>query len=88
MHHCQDFFSDLAQKPNYKHISFLLFGTAEHLLACFMPLDFSILSAESHIMSIHLPRTLGDLGENGLFISFQFSISLVYLVRGSRFSFG
>lgn len=52
------------------------------------PLIFFILSAESHITSIHLPWTLGDVGENALFIYLQFCISLIYLVCGSRFSFG
>lgn len=85
----QELFSDLTWKSNYKHPSSLPFGTAEHLLACFMSLDFSIvLTAESHITSIHLPQTLGDLCENTLFIYLQFAISLICLVHGSRFSFG
>lgn len=43
MHYCQDLFSDLAKKPNYKRISFLLFGVAEHLLAALCPLIFLFL---------------------------------------------
>jgi len=89
MHHCQELFADLAQKPDYKHISFPLFGIAEHLDACFMPLNFFILlSAESHTKSVRLPWTLGELGENALFIYLQFCISLTYFVCGSRFSCG
>lgn len=89
MHHCQELFSDLTQEPNSKYPSSLLFGTAEHLLACFMPLDFFIvLGAESHITSIHLPQKLGILGENVIFIYLQFGISLICLVYGSRFYFG
>lgn len=58
------------------------------LLALCPLIFFIVLSAESHITSIHLPRTLGDLCENALFIYLQFGISLIFLVCGSRFSFG
>lgn len=58
------------------------------LLALCPLIFFIVLSAESHITSIHLSQTLGDLCENALFIYLQFGITLICLVYGSRFSFG
>lgn len=58
-------------------------------LLALCPLIFLIvLSAEPHITHIHLPKKLGNLCENPLFIYFQFGISLNCLVYRSRFYFG
>lgn len=77
MHHCYELFSHLGRKPSYKHILFLLFGTAEHLLVGFMPLDF-FYSSYTHFK--HPSDTWKPW--------WDLHLSLVYLICGSRFSFG
>lgn len=68
--------------------TFHSFSLVLHTTRLLYALDIFILSAELHITSIHLPRTLGDLGENALLIYHQFCISLIYLVCGSILSLG
>lgn len=61
----------------FHSFSFVLQNT---YLLLYVP-DFLILSAESHIPSIHLPQTLGDLGEISLFIlSFVF-LRFIFFVK-------